>query len=91
MPANYNKVSVKDTATLIVAANSKRRNITIANNGTNDVFIGSDTAVTTANGLPVFGGSTRDSSKVSEWYAGDIYGIVAIDQTGDIRYWEELK
>lgn len=84
----YNTVSVADTATQIVAANSARRNLTIVNHGSNTVFIGPDTSITTSNAIPLYASSTRDQDVIPEGYKGAIYGIVAAG-TEDVRYWEE--
>ena len=84
----YNTVTVADTATLIVAANTQRRNLTIVNSSLiATVFIGPDASITTANAIPLYGSSTRDQDRIPEGYQGPIYGIVATG-TADVRYWE---
>lgn len=84
----YNSVTVTDTATEIVGANSSRRNLTIVNNGSNTVFIGPDSSITTANAIPLYASSTRDSDVIPEGYKGAIYGIVE-SGSENVRYWEE--
>lgn len=85
---SYGAVSVTNTATLIVAANTKRRSITIVNDSSSTIYIGPDSSITTANGTPLYGRQTRTEGRnIPEGYQGDIYGIVA-SGTADTRYWE---
>ena len=84
----YKNVNVTSTATLIIAANAKRQELIITNNSTTpDAFIGMDSSVTTANGLPLYAGQTRERSRGFAIWLGDIYGITA-SGTADIRVWE---
>lgn len=83
----YNAVTVTNSATLIVAANPGRRNLTIVNHGSVDIFIGPDSSVTASNGIPFYSGSTRDQDKIPEGYTGAVYGITA-SSSSDVRYWE---
>jgi len=66
------QVSVANTATQIVAANTSRYSIVIRNNGTATVFLGPANTVTTANGHTLGAGETITFSTSSA-----IYGIVA--------------
>ena len=75
--SNFGAKTITTSATLIVSPASGRRNLSIANNGINDVFIGPDDTVITSNGLPLFGGSTRDRDFTVEGYKGAVYGIVS--------------
>ena len=87
----YNTITVTTTATQIVAANTKRKALTIVNTEEGKiVYIGPDTSITTANAIPLYETQTRDSAKViAEGYLGPVYGIVAAD-TADVRYWEVI-
>jgi hypothetical protein len=85
----YGNISVLTTATLIVAGNCARKGLSIVNHGTQDVFIGIDTAITVSNALPLYQYSTRDQMKISEGYFGPVYGITA-SGTSDVRYWEVI-
>lgn len=84
---SYNTVTVGNTATLIVAANNNRKGLIVFNNGSANLFIGPDTAVTTANSLPMIPLATFSQSGERDVYRGAIYGIVA-SSTNDVRYWE---
>lgn len=84
----YNTVSVSDSATLIVAANEQRRNLTIVNTSLSViVYIGPDSSITTSNAIPLYQNQTRDQDRIPEGYQGDVYGIVG-SGTADVRYWE---
>ncbi len=85
---SYGSTTVTTTATQIIASNTKRKNLTIAN--TSDsyiVYIGPDSSVTTSNGIPLYENQTRDQDKIPEGYLGPVYGIVS-SSTADVRYWE---
>ena len=86
----YNNISVGATATLIVAANSKRQSLIITNDGTVTLYVGPDSSVTATNGIQIEedGNFTEDSGG-SRVYQGDWYGIVSAG-TGDCRFWERL-
>jgi len=83
---DYNTVSVASTATKIITANSRIRGWIITNTGSNKVYYGPDSSITTANALPLNAGATILSSDAVNW-KGDIFGIVATG-TEDVRYWE---
>jgi len=86
----FNTITVTTSATLIVAQNTRRRNLTIVNNSSNVLYIGPDATITTSNAIPLFGRSTRNDDKIPEGYLGDIYGIVA-SGTIDARFWETVN
>ena len=86
---SYAAVTITTSATLIVAANTRRRNLTIVSNSSSTIHIGPDDSITTSNALPLYGRSTRDQDLIPEGYQGDIYGIVGSGTAG-IRYWEVL-
>jgi len=86
---NYGTVSVTTTAKQIVGANEKRKSISIVNSSNRDLFIGPDSSVTAANGIPLYGYTTRDSAKIPEGWLGPIFGITSAG-TVDVRYWETV-
>lgn len=84
----YTNYTVTSSATLLAAANPKRQELIITNNSTTtDAFIGMDSNVTTANGLPLYAGQTRERSRGFGTWLGPVYGIVASGST-DVRIWE---
>lgn len=68
-----NQVTVADTATLIRAADPRRRGLLIVNHGTTAVFVG-DSTVTTTTGLLLAG---VVGASVSVPTKGAVYGVVA--------------
>lgn len=86
---SYNTVSVGSTATVILASNPERKGCLIANAGSATLYIGMDSAVTTANGTPLAAGATLVNTGFLDAYRGAIYGV-CVSGTLDIRYWEWL-
>jgi hypothetical protein len=84
MAINYNQVSVATTATSIISSNTNEKVRTIKNIGSNAIFVGGDSSVTTSNGFPIDAGETLDVSD----YTGEVFGIVAAG-TEDANYIEE--
>jgi len=84
MAINYNQVSVGNTATSIIPSNTDEKVRTLKNIGSNAIFVGSDSSVTTSNAFPVEPGETLDVSD----FTGEIFGIVAAG-TEDANYIEE--
>ena len=83
-------VTVGNTATLIVAANSARLSLVIQNNGSATVYLGPSASVSASNGIPLLtGGSFQEDSGGARMYQGDIYGISAT--SSDVRYWERVR
>lgn len=68
---SYSAVSVGTTATLILAANTSRLSVLIRNDGTDTVFVGGDSSVTTSDGMPIRPGESFSDDQ----YTGDWYGI----------------
>ncbi len=86
--SSYGTVTVAATATLIVAANTNRKDLELNNVGAVVVYLGMDNSVTTSNGFSLYEDSFRDIYKGSTGnYLGDVYGIAA-SGTADVRYWE---
>jgi len=86
--SSYGNVTVTTAVTLIVAANTNRKEIEIVNNTQNSViYIGTDTNVTASNGLPVYEYQSRGKSRGFGTYLGPIYGVVSSVEA-NVRYWE---
>jgi len=84
-------VTVTNSATKIVGANTARLSLVIENNGSVTVYIGPDTSVSSSNGIPILSsGSFQEDSGGARMYQGDIYGITA-SSTSDVRYWERTR
>lgn len=84
----YNTVTVTDSATQIIAANAKRRNLTIVNTDLSKiVYIGPDNSITTSNAIPLYQNQTRDQDRIAEGWQGPVFGIVG-SGTANVRYWE---
>lgn len=87
MANSYNTVTVQSSgATLILAANTNRVGITLYNNSSVTVYIGTDTALATGTGMPMLAGAAYD---FNGWkvYRGNVYGLAA-SATADMRYLE---
>ena len=71
------------SATLLLAANGSRQSALLSNNGSQTVYVGKNSSVTTSNGVPIPAGSSlTDKSSRDAWY-----GITA-SGTGDMRICE---
>ena len=82
--AAHDAVSVGATSAVIAARRAGRKSIIVYNNhATQILYIGSSSAVTTANGLPVAAGQSR----VLDDYNGALYGIASGAAT-DVRFFE---
>lgn len=87
MANSYNTVTVQSSSsTLILAANTNRVGITLYNNGSVTVYIGTDSSVATTTGIVMAAGAAYN---FNGWkaYRGPIYGIAA-SATADMRYLE---
>jgi len=84
MATNYDQVSVGTTATTIISSNTNAKTRKIENIGSNTVYVGGDTSITTSNSFPIEPGETLDISD----FTGVVYGIVAAS-TEDVSYIEE--
>lgn len=89
---SYNTVTVAATATKILSVNSARTSYIIQNVGTENLYIGQDASITTANAIKLVpdGSITEDGSSSGKLWMGDVYGIVAVG-TSDARYWERQR
>ena len=86
----YGSIKVGTTATQIVPANAKRKQLFLNNTSANGtVYIGPDANVTTLTGVALYEFQTRDDVKNWGYWLGPIYGItVAAASVCDVRYWE---
>jgi len=91
MANTFNTVSVTETATLIVAANSRRKGGFVRNLGTGNIFWGFTSSVTIANGMLLEPGEVLNNSGLADSWRGNIFGIAEAGNTEDIRFneWEQ--
>lgn len=90
MANTYNSVTVQSTsATLVLVANTWRQGLTLYNNGSVTVYIGTDSSVTSSTGIPLLAGANYDFNGWGS-YKGDLYGRAA-SATADVRYIEWTK
>lgn len=82
----YNAVSVGTTATLIIAANSRRKGLLIDNVTVAPITIGPDINITPTNTVRLKA-SASFGNGIPDGYRGAIYGI-SFAGTNDVRYWE---
>lgn len=86
MPATYGAVTVTSSATLIIAENVSRKELTITNNdGTSPLYLGTDSSVTASTGSPLYPYQTTDRSRGMGTWLGPIYGITS-SASVDVRY-----
>lgn len=88
---SYGTKTVSDTASKIVSAETNRHSLILVNVGTETVYIGPDSSVTAANGIPLLQDASyeADSGGV-KLYMGDIWAITS-SGTADLRYWERIE
>lgn len=84
LTGSYCQVPIIATATLIKAGYDERLDLVIENQGTADVYVGFNDAVTIGNGLKLAPGA---SISFSQSYLGAVYGIVAAG-TESVGYME---
>ncbi|MHA2069400.1 MAG: hypothetical protein ACXABY_33990 [Candidatus Thorarchaeota archaeon] len=83
--ATIGNVSVINTATQIVAADTNRRSLTLQNISNATIFTGNDDSVTSSNGIKL----QQDDVQIIDNYDGAVFGIA--DATGhSIRFFAEL-
>lgn len=87
--AQYNTTTVANTPTVILPANNERRGVIIYNNGASTMYVGFDTNVSLATGMPILPQSNFTLNGDKCW-RGAIYGI-ATTGTDDCRFWEWLQ
>lgn len=81
--AGYGAIDVTTAATLVRPDNSKRASVVIQNTGASKIYVGSDAAVTTANGLQIDPGGMVSITTQSAVYA------VSETGTNNVRWLEE--
>lgn len=82
--ATYGTVSIGTSAAVIKAAHGSRTSLVVQNaHATNTLYVGSDSSVTTSNGVVVAAGA----SVTFDDYTGDVYGIASGAST-DVRYFQ---
>ena len=83
--ASHAAVSVGGTAVLLKAANTSRVSLTVQNlHATQLLYLGTSSAVTTANGIRV---AAVGGTYVFDDYLGEVWAIASGAAT-DVRYWE---
>ena len=89
----FNTVTIGPTATKIVDNNPQRIGLIIVNNDTvKTIYVGQDSTVTAANGIPVAPGANlteQNGGGGTEMYYGPVYAIPSAG-TVDVRYWERM-
>lgn len=85
MTMNTNQISMSNSATTIIVANTDRKKLLLKNTGTSNVFIGSDNSITASNAFPILTGSTFNCND----YTGIYYGICDTGETSTIEFIEE--
>jgi len=87
--ANFSNgaVNVTSTVTLALEGRGRRIGVIFQNKGSEDVYLGPDTSITTSNTISVPAGGFLNMSNKSGLFRGPIYGITATG-TVDLRYWE---
>jgi hypothetical protein len=81
--AGYGTASIGGTAALLLSARRRRENVVTQNNhATQTLHLGTNSSVTTANGLKVAAGQS-----VTLNYKGAIYAIASGAAT-TVNYWE---
>jgi hypothetical protein len=81
----YGNKSIGTSAAVLVAARQARESVLVKNNHASQIlYLGSDSSVTSSNGLPLAAGeSVRIESK-------NVVYAVASGATTDVRYFEEF-
>lgn len=83
--SGYGAFSVGSSAAVIVAANNRRESVVIQNtHASQDLYVGTDSSVTNANGLKVPAGQSVEFTS----YQGSVYGYGSGAATTG-RYLEE--
>lgn len=94
---SYGAITVPATTNgiQIVAANKRRTELRVFNNGSATIFLAENNSLTTSTGYPLASGKERVwKMEGAAWpdrdallYTGAVFGIVA-SSTVDLRYWE---
>ena len=81
MAFNTNITAVGSDATLLIAANTAQKKRVLKNNGSYDVFIGSDATVAITDGFPVSPGEQFAFND----YNGALYGLINVGDSTTIN------
>ena len=81
--AQFSQVAPTTTATEVVAAYRSRKQLSIRNVGTVDVYLGTSNAVTASNGYLLAAGETYDDADT-----GSAYYAITASGTADLRVLE---
>lgn len=87
MAASYNTVTITATATQIMGKGRARGAWVIHNTSTSTVFIGTDSSVTAANGVPILGNEKIMNEGNFIWN-GTVFGICPASEGANIRFLE---
>lgn len=79
----YNTVTIGTSASLVVDQREVRTGVVVYNNGSATIYLGTDSSVTTSNGLPVAIGASGSL----DGYMGPVYAISGT-ASQDVRYLE---
>jgi len=73
--------SITDSASQVFTSDSDTVTLTFTNEGSDNVYIGSDNSITDSNAFPIFAG---EELKCND-YIGDWYAICASGETSTLR------
>ena len=88
---SYGVVTVGTAVTLVLDGNANRVSFLISNDGSNNLYLGQDVNVTTANaGVNLTNGSSfsDESNEAGKCWLGTVYGITNTATTS-VRYWDK--
>ena len=82
--SSYGSVTITDTATKIIDGNNIFRPVLLEITGSHTVYVGDNSSVTTANGLPII--KHQSANEIRLLPGQELWGICSTSQTEDIRY-----
>ena len=88
---SYGVVTVGTAITVVLNENANRISFLITNDGSNNLYLGQDINMTTANaGIKIGNNSTfsDESNEAGKCWLGSVYGITNTATTL-VRYWEK--
>lgn len=83
---DFGAVTVTDVVTQIMTPNNSRRAYVIANNGSQTMYLGFSSTITSSTGIPLLPGEKFENGGYQDAWASDIYGICATGLSVDCRY-----
>jgi len=82
-------VAIGDTPVLIIPQNTTRQSFYLFNHGGKRVFLGETAAeANVTNGFPIEASSQLSEDRGENLWKGDIWGVCAVGEVSEIRYWE---